>query len=114
MKVGRRNPAWATRRIKEMGFGQGPGAGEGRVPLVAKFPGQRAEPDDGKGAGHFAAQGVDATSQVVHSVKVLLRGLLGIFRLTGHFRPFPAIFSRSGCWRDGMGITNGEGSFMGI
>ena len=48
---------------KGMGLGQGPGAGEVRVPLVAKFLGQRAEPDYGEGAGHFAAQGVDATSK---------------------------------------------------
>ena len=51
---------------KGMGLGQGPGVGEGRVPLGAKFLGQRSEPDDGEGAGHFAAQGVDATSQVFH------------------------------------------------
>ena len=42
---------------KGMGFGQGPGVGEGPVPLGAKFLGQRPEPDDGKGAGHFTGVG---------------------------------------------------------
>ena len=100
---------------KGMGFGQGPGAGEGRVPLVAKIPGQRAEPDDGEGAGHFAAEGVDATSQVVHWLRFSLRGLFGDFSIprtfpdiSGHFLPLRAAGGV------GMGITNGAGSFMGI
>ena len=51
---------------KGLGFGRGLMAATGHQRLEAKFPGQAAEPDDGKFEGHFSLEGADAGSQGIH------------------------------------------------
>ena len=51
---------------KEMGLRLGLAAGGGYGPPEAKFFGQGSEPNNGQWEGHFAAQGVDAISEMAH------------------------------------------------
>ena len=70
MNVVSRNPAAATRRIKEMGLGRRLPVGHSYGPLEAVFVGQPAEPDDGHFLGIFAEEGIDATSEITETIHV--------------------------------------------
>ena len=98
MKVGRRNPASATRRMKVWSSGGVRAVGDGDGPLEAKVVGQGPEADDGYFEGHLAAEGVDARPNLVHWLDSPLAGTFSLPLICSHFS------SRlGGCWRAGIG-----------